>query len=148
MNAPTAMRSVTEVHPQRGQATVTIRKGPWWERAACQGENPAMWELDSTEELIQAGERICWEQCPVSKSCLKDAVARRDVGVVRGGERLRGAKAQPWRKTVTHECRGCSTLFRGFQGRRYCTPACFRRHQRALGLQRARERWPASWLPG
>lgn len=98
--------------------------GGWWERAACAGRDPTWW---SEQRLMwPAAVTVCLS-CPVRESCLADAVAQRDNGVIRGGMLLvdspkRGHTATSLvcdycrRKPVRVSTRGRAT--------RYCGSAC------------------------
>jgi len=55
----------------------------WWHRAACAGRDPAWWSSED-RPMWPAAVRLCLS-CPVRESCLAEAVAQRDNGVIRGG---------------------------------------------------------------
>ncbi len=56
--------------------------GHWWDLAACAGNDPEWWGDDRAMRPMAV--RICLG-CPVREPCLTEAVARGDLGVVRGG---------------------------------------------------------------
>lgn len=96
----------------------------WWQRAACAGRDPAWWSAED-RPMWPAAVRLCLS-CPVRDSCLAEAVAQRDNGVIRGGMLLvdtpRGHTVVPLicancgRRPVRHTDRGGVP--------RYCGRAC------------------------
>jgi len=70
----------------------------WHRRAACRDFDPAMWDLDGEKVDHPIAQEICNSACPVRRDCLLDALTtlhqtdlgpRSDVGVIRGGIRMR-----------------------------------------------------------
>lgn len=62
----------------------------WWEWAACRGRDPDLWITPNTKNLTTANKNaiaIC-RNCPVRQHCLDEAIAKKDLGVIRGGERM------------------------------------------------------------
>jgi hypothetical protein len=60
----------------------------WVKKAACVGESPDLWDLDTTEWY--KGRRICIYDCPVREDCLRTALQAEGgtVGVVAGAQKF------------------------------------------------------------
>jgi hypothetical protein len=119
----------------------------WWQRAACAGRDPGWW---SSEErpMWPAAVRLCLS-CPVRDSCLEEAVAQRDNGVIRGGMLLvdtsRGYSAVP---LICANCglRPVRLTESGGVPRycgRTCQVACSQRTRAARGPVSLGRRWAA-----
>lgn len=67
----------------------------WWNRAQCAGDDPERYETgpdhaykmctDVTLMAAWVGQGAVCDGCPVMAACARDALDRRDAGVVRGG---------------------------------------------------------------
>ena len=68
---------------------------PWWRKAACRG-HPLEWWYPAgmkgkAAEHLEAGKRICWQECPVRAECLLHAFETGEKYGTWGG--LAGAQA-------------------------------------------------------
>jgi hypothetical protein len=54
----------------------------WWDHALCAGRDPAWWSDD--RRMWPAAVKLCLS-CPVRETCLREAIAQRDNGVIRAG---------------------------------------------------------------
>lgn len=105
------------------RATVTLDPDNNWRlAAACRGKDPALWQLDSTLDAIQAGETICQRHCWVKAPCLVEALNNGDTGVIRGGQRL--SRDNALSNGPLRRCRQCGGPFRGRPDRQYCGHRC------------------------
>lgn len=128
--------AVSVPQAQLGHDVVAVSE--WWEQAACAGRDPTWWS--EQRPMWPAAVALCLS-CPVRQSCLAEAVAYRDNGVIRGGMLLidspkRGHTATPLicdhcrRRPVRVSERGRAT--------RYCGSACRAAASRARADQSER----------
>ncbi|HET8681271.1 MAG TPA: WhiB family transcriptional regulator [Micromonosporaceae bacterium] len=88
------------------------RRDDWRDQAACNGRDPALWDLDTRGTGRHAAQAIC-RGCPVRPECLADAVGHRATGVIRGGwpmpsDSLKWPKlAAAGRAPGSRGCAGC-----------------------------------------
>lgn len=93
----------------------------WRDHAACDGEDPAHFDLDSPPPLQRQGLATC-RRCPVRDECFAEAIEHRAVGVIRGGRRM-PRDTSSWNKHGL--AKGCETCGMARQrGTRWCYQPC------------------------
>ncbi|GAA1423613.1 DUF2180 family protein [Catellatospora coxensis] len=129
-------------------STTTRARTDWWTEARCIGLDPDWW-TESRGMWAQAVARCI--ACPVRSACFNDAVAREDVGVVRGGAWFTVSRHH-WRITSL-VCRRCAVRPVAFNRRTVsrlcalCSDGRRRKHLVTDGRVTGTPRLPHSGVP-
>jgi hypothetical protein len=102
--------------------TTTIGPTDWWRLAACVGHDPEWWSDDLRRRVTAV--RIC-VACPVRQWCLKDAIAGKDIGVVRAGVLFeRTPNGRRMTNLICVQCDRQPVQIIGRPTRSYCGKVC------------------------